>query len=70
MTGLFSAAVASELFKKHNILIYSGGKEDYLPVNPALIVKRGEIDCFIKAMDDVLSRNIFNLAMKLTLNVV
>jgi acetylornithine/succinyldiaminopimelate/putrescine aminotransferase len=70
MTGLFPAAVASELFKKHNILIYSGGKEDYLPVNPALIVKRDEIDSFIKAMDDVLGRNIFNLAMKLTLNVL
>ena len=70
LIGLFPAVVASELFKKHNILIYTGGKEDYLPVNPSLIVKREEIDIFIKAVDDVLSRNVFNLAMRLATNIL
>jgi putrescine aminotransferase len=70
LTGLFSAIVASELLKKYNILIYTGGKEDYLPVNPPLIVKKEEIDFFIKAMDDTLGRNIFSLAIKLAANII
>ena len=70
LIGLFPAVVASELFRKHNILIYTGGKEDYLPVNPSLIVKREEIDIFIKAVDDVLSRNLLGLAMKLAANIL
>ncbi|MCF7916152.1 MAG: aminotransferase class III-fold pyridoxal phosphate-dependent enzyme [Candidatus Omnitrophica bacterium] len=70
LTGLFPAVVASELFKKHNILVYNGGKDDYLPVNPSLIVKKEEIETFINALDDVLSKNIFNLAIKLSTNIL
>lgn len=67
--GLFPAVIASELLKRHNILIYTGAREDYLPVNPSLIVTKKEIDCFIGAFEDILSRNIFNLAAKLAANL-
>lgn len=70
LVGLFSAVVASELLKRHNILIYAGGREDYLPVNPSLIVKREEIELFVKAVDDVLSRNVLGLAVKLAANIL
>jgi len=69
LTGLFPAIIASELLKKHNILVYTGGKEDYLPVNPSLIVKKEEIDIFIDALKEILNRNIFKLALKLIGNI-
>jgi putrescine aminotransferase len=68
LIGLFPAVLVSELFEKYNILIYTGGKEDYLFVNPSLIVKKEEIDRFIDALDRVLSDNIIKLAGKLVSN--
>lgn len=70
LMGLFPAVIVSELLKRHSILIYVGGREDYLSVNPSLIVKREEIDLFVNALDDVLGRNIFDLAVRLAANIV
>lgn len=66
--GLFPAVVVSELFSKENVLIYVGGKDDYLFVNPALIVTREQIDIFTDALDRVFGANIPRLATKLAGN--
>lgn len=68
LIGLFPAVLVSELFSRHSILIYVGGKEDYLFVNPSLIVKKEEIDLFIDSLDRVLSGNIYRLATNLVAN--
>ncbi len=70
LTGLFPAVIASELLKKHNILVYSGGKDDYFPVNPPLIVTKEEIDLFVDALEKVLSENIFKLLANLGTNIL
>jgi len=66
--GLFPAVVVSEMFSKEGILVYVGGKEDYLCVNPSLIVTREQIDIFVDALDRVLRTNIYALATKLAGN--
>ncbi len=68
LIGLFPAAIVAELFKKYNILVYVGGKEDYLFVNPSLIVKKEEIDTFIDGLDKVLKEDIRKLALNLVGN--
>lgn len=70
LVGLFPAVMASELLKRHNILIYTGGREDCILVSPSLIVKKEEVDLFVKALEDVLNSNIFNLAMRLARNIL
>lgn len=69
LVGLFPATIVSELLKKHNILLYVGGREDYLSVNPSLIVTKEEIDTFINAMDAIFQENIIALALKLIKNI-
>lgn len=70
LLGLIPAAIVSELFKRHNILIYTGGREDNLFINPALIITKQEIDTFIDSLDKVLSGNILRLIMELANNFV
>ncbi len=70
MVGLFPAVIVSEPFKKYHIFLYVGGREDYLSVNPALIVCKEEIDYFIKSLDAVLQQNILSLALKLVRNTL
>lgn len=68
--GLIPAAIISELFKRHNILIYTGGREDNLFINPALIIKKEDIDIFIDSLDNVLNGNILRLIMELANNFI
>ena len=68
LIGLFPAVVVSELFSKEDILTYVGGKEDYLFVNPSLIVTQEQIDIFVNALDRVLGANVYALATKLAGN--
>jgi len=70
LLGLLPAIIISELLKKHNILIYTGGREDNLFINPSLIVKRSEIDIFIDALNNVLNDNLLKLATKLVTNIL
>jgi putrescine aminotransferase len=70
LLGLIPAAIVSELFKKYNILIYTGGREDNLFVNPALIITKEEIDSFIDSLDKVLSGDILKLISGLVKNLV
>ncbi|MCC6157260.1 MAG: aspartate aminotransferase family protein [Deltaproteobacteria bacterium] len=70
LLGLGPAVIVSELFKRHDILIYTGGREDNLFVNPALIVTAEEIDRFCDALDAVLGRNLYDLALRLLKNIV
>jgi acetylornithine/succinyldiaminopimelate/putrescine aminotransferase len=68
--GLIPAAIISELFKRHNILIYTGGREDNLFINPALVITREQIDIFIDSLDNILSGNILKLVMELVNNFI
>jgi acetylornithine/succinyldiaminopimelate/putrescine aminotransferase len=68
LEGLIPGLVVSELLKRHDVLIYTGGREDNLFVNPALIVKRDEIDLFFDKLDAVLSSNLARLAAGLAAN--
>lgn len=70
LLGLLPAAIVSELFKRHNILIYTGGREDNLFINPPLIITKQEIDSFIDSLDKVLSGNMLRLITKLVNNLV
>ncbi|MBM4388539.1 MAG: aminotransferase class III-fold pyridoxal phosphate-dependent enzyme, partial [Deltaproteobacteria bacterium] len=70
LLGLIPAAIVSELFKKHDILKNTGGREDNLFVNPALIVTKEEIDRFIDSLDKVLSGNLYALIVKLASNMM
>ncbi|MHB8155481.1 MAG: aspartate aminotransferase family protein [Candidatus Omnitrophota bacterium] len=70
LLGLIPAAIVSELFKRHNILIYTGGREDNLFINPALIITKQEIDTFIDSLDKVLSGNLLRLIMELANNFI
>jgi putrescine aminotransferase len=68
LLGLLPAAIVSELLKRHDVLIYTGGREDNLLVNPAMIVTREDVDRFADALDDVLGRSLWTLAAKLATN--
>ncbi|MDD5560787.1 MAG: aminotransferase class III-fold pyridoxal phosphate-dependent enzyme [Candidatus Omnitrophica bacterium] len=70
LLGLIPAAIVSELFKKHNILLYTGGREDNLFISPALIITPEEIDIFIEALDKVLNGNMLRLIMELANNLI
>ena len=55
LSKLYTSAVMSELFSKHNILTYLGqNKEIVLMISPSLIVTDTEIDIFIKSLDATL----------------
>ena len=67
LIGLLPATLVSGLLEKYNILIYTGGREDNLFINPSLIVNKEEIDLFINALDNILGDNILRLATNLVL---
>ncbi len=69
LLGLLPAVIVSEMFKKYNVLIYTGGREDNLFINPSLIVKKEEIDNFIEALDKVMSENLVQLSIGLATNL-
>ncbi|MDD5774184.1 MAG: aspartate aminotransferase family protein [bacterium] len=70
LLGLIPAAIVSELFKRHNILIYTGGREDNLFINPSLIITKEEIDMFIDSLDNVFGSNLLRLIMELGGNLI
>lgn len=70
LLGLLPAMIVSQLFKKHNILIYTGGRMDNLLINPSLIVKKEEIDIFIDALENVLEGNLCKLAIQFAENYI
>jgi len=69
LEGLVPALIVSELLKRHDCLTFTGGREDLILVNPALVVTREQIDDFLGALDDVLSTGIVKLAAGLASNL-
>ena len=69
LEGVVPALIVSELLKRHGCLTFTGGREDLLLVNPALVVTREQIDTFLAALDDVLSSGLLKLAAGLAANL-
>jgi len=70
LIGLYPAMIVSEMVKGHDILTYTGGREDNVFVNPSLIVTREQIDRFMDALDAVLGQSRTKLALGLLANTV
>ncbi len=70
LEGLLQGAISSELLKKHDVLHYTGGREDNIFCNPSLIVTEAEIDRFMDALDEVMSGNLIRIGMSLIANLV
>ena len=60
--GFLTGIIMSLLLYKYNILVYAGQhNKSSICINPALIVKREEVEYFINSFDDLLSMNIVNM---------
>jgi putrescine aminotransferase len=70
LEGLLQGAISSELLKKHDVLHYTGGREDNIFCNPSLIVTEAEIDRFMDALDEVMKGNLVKIGMSLIANLV
>ncbi len=70
LEGLMPALVITRMIHDHQILVYSGGRQDILFLNPSLIVEREQIDRVIDTMDQVLRKPLTRLAMKLATDLV
>ncbi len=69
LAGLVPAMVISELFRRFDILVYSGARNDSLLINPALIVTEDEINVFADALDKVLDKNFIKLLSSFIMNL-
>ncbi len=70
LEGLLPAVVTASLLRDHDILIYTGGREDNLFLNPALVVTEDEMDRFFTALDQVLSGDLVRQGLALVSNLV
>lgn len=70
LEGLLPAVVTMSLLRDHDILIYTGGREDNLFINPALVVTEDEMDRFFTALDRVLSGDLVRQGLALVSNWV
>lgn len=68
LLGLFPAMIVAELLDKHDILCFTGGREDNLFLNPSFLVTNEQIDRMIEALDDIFGQNQLKLAAKLAAN--
>ncbi len=68
LEGLLPAVVTAALLRDHDILIYTGGREDNLFLAPALVVSDEEMDRFFCALDQVLSGDLVRQGLALLSN--
>lgn len=58
-------ALTRELFERHNILVhFQPGARDILHVMPPFVVKQAQLDRFLTALDDVLTRGVADATVR------
>lgn len=70
LEGLLPAVVTAKLLKEHDILIYTGGREDNLFINPALVVTEEEMSLFFERLEHVLQQDLVREATLLLENLL